>query len=171
VKKLKISGNGWVFGDNVDTDQIIATQYLILPLEQMKKHTLEIVSEEFAKKAKEGDIVVGGKNFGCGSSREQAPQVLKDLGIKCIVAESFARIFFRNCINIGLPVIQIIDINKKIKTGDVLEVDFKNGVLANTSDNKKYNFNSLPTFLMEIINDGGLIENINRTLQFGESNK
>jgi 3-isopropylmalate/(R)-2-methylmalate dehydratase small subunit len=130
----------------------------------MKKLTLEIVSEEFANKAKEGDIVAGGKNFGCGSSREQAPQVLKDLGIKCVIADSFARIFFRNCINIGLPVIQIKDINNKIKTGDLLEVDFEKGNLINTSDNKEYRFNSLPSFLMDIINDGGLIENLNNKL-------
>lgn len=110
---MEINGKTWVFGDNIDTDQIIGTQYLILQIDDMKKHTLEIVSEDFAKTASQGDIIVGGKNFGCGSSREQAPQVLKELGLKCVIAEGFARIFYRNCINIGLPVIQIEGISKK----------------------------------------------------------
>jgi len=161
---MKIKGNAWIFGDSVDTDQIIATQYLILPMEQMKKHTLEIVDEEFACSVKNGDIVVGGKNFGCGSSREQAPQVLKELGVKCVVAEGFARIFYRNCINIGLPIIQIKDISQFIKKDDVIEIDLENGQLTNCQNGKTYSFNSLPGFLMEIINSGGLIESVNGKL-------
>lgn len=157
-----IKGRVWCFKNNIDTDQIIGTQYLILPIEEMKKYTFEVVDRNFANEVKAGDIIVAGKNFGCGSSREQAPQVLKELGIKCIIAESFARIFFRNCINIGIPVIQIENIRELIKDGQIVEVNLEDGEMTNTFDNTIYTFNKLPDFLMEIINAGGLIESINK---------
>lgn len=109
---ISINGNIWKFGDNIDTDVIIATQYLVDDIDEMKMHTFESIDPDFAKKIKPGDIILGGKNFGCGSSRQQAVDVLKELGIAAIIAKSFARIFFRNSINLGLPVIEIEDIDR-----------------------------------------------------------
>jgi len=156
---MKFKGCAWVFGDNIDTDQIISTQYYILnDMREMAKHAMEVVMPSFAFSVKHGDILVAGKIFGCGSSREQAPQVLKELGISVIVADSFARIFFRNCINIGLPVFESFGISSKIKNGDILEVDISEGVLTNLTDGNVYSGLKLPNFLLEILKNGGLLE-------------
>ena len=120
---------------------------------------------EFPQKAQKGVILVGGKNFGCGSSREQAPLALKYSGVKCVVAESFARIFFRNAINIGLPVIECKGISTAVKTGDELAVDFEAGKVENLSNGKKFQVEKLPPFIIEILADGGLIENLRRKMK------
>ena len=152
-----IKGKVWKFGDYIDTDQIIATQYCILQdKKDMASHALEIANPDFAKQVNLGDVIVGGKNFGCGSSREQAPEVLKTLGVGAIIADSFARIFYRNCINLGLPIIECNGISEEVNQGDVLDVDVNKGIVK--KGDETFEGIKLPDFLMEIINDGGLIE-------------
>lgn len=149
-----ISGRTWKFGDNIDTDVIIPGKYLrTTDMSVFASHVMEGIDPEFSKKVRNGDIIVAGKNFGCGSSREQAPLALKYSGIACIVAESFARIFFRNAINVGLPIIEArIECNE----GDIIEIDLGNGIVRNNE--KDYPATKLPDFLREILADGGLVE-------------
>ena len=162
---MKIRGKAIKLGNNVDTDVILPGRYMILidPYE-LAKHALEGLDPAFPEKAKEGVILVGGKNFGCGSSREQAPLALKYAGVKCVLAESFARIFFRNAINIGLPVTECKGISGAVETGDELAVDFEDGKVENVSNGKKFQAEKLPSFILEILSDGGLIENLRRRL-------
>ena len=149
------------FHNDLDTDQIIASQYLLLPnLEEMKEHTFESLDPDFPKKVKPGDFVVGGENFGCGSSREQAPGVLKALGVQAVVAKSFARIFYRNAINIGLPVIVCKDLPDDVKTGDTMELSMSDGTAH--ANGKTYSCTKLPEYMQNILNQGGLIGNDNR---------
>jgi len=149
-----ISGRAWKFGDNIDTDVIIPGKYLrTTELSVFAAHVMEGIDPEFSKKVKKGDVIVAGKNFGCGSSREQAPLALKHAGIACVVAESFARIFFRNAINVGLPIVEAkIDCEK----GDVIEIDLEKGLVKNKD--KEYHGIRLPDFLLEILADSGLVE-------------
>ena len=149
------------FHNDLDTDQIIASQYLLLPnLEEMKEHTFESLDPDFPKKVKPGDFVVGGENFGCGSSREQAPGVLKALGVQAVVAKSFARIFYRNAINIGLPVIVCKDRPDDVKTGDTMELSMSDGTAH--ANGKTYSCTKLPEYMQNILNQGGLIASLNR---------
>jgi 3-isopropylmalate/(R)-2-methylmalate dehydratase small subunit len=162
----KMKAPAIVFGNNIDTDVILPGKYLILvDPNELGKHALESLDKEFVAKAKGGVILVGGKNFGCGSSREQAPLALKYSGVKCVIGESFARIFFRNAINIGLPVIECKGISTAVKTGDVLAVDFEAGKIENTSNGKKFQVDKLPPFILEILADGGLIDNLRRKMK------
>ena len=155
-----IKGKVWKFGDAIDTDIIIPARYLILPLDEMKHKTFEPVRPEFAGEVGSGDVIVAGKNFGCGSSREQAPAVLKELGISAIVAVSFARIFFRNAINLGIPLVECEGIQDDVEEGETLEIDFSTGKLRLPQKDKRYAGSKLPDFLLEIINDGGLIPHL-----------
>ncbi len=149
----RISGRVWKFGDNVDTDVIIPGKYLrTTDMSVFASHVMEGIDPQFSKKVQKGDIIVAGKNFGCGSSREQAPLALKHAGIACIVAESFARIFFRNAINVGLP---IIEANIDCEEEDIIEIDFENGDVKNKE--KNFKGTRLPDFLREILVDGGLV--------------
>lgn len=152
----EISGRVWKFGENIDTDVIIPGKYLrTTDLNVFAAHAMEGIDPQFSRKVKKGDIIVAGKNFGCGSSREQAPLALKHAGISCVVAESFARIFFRNAINVGLPIIEAkIDCDE----GDTIEVDLEKGMVKNTANGKTYPGTKLPGFLREILADGGLVE-------------
>ncbi len=153
-------GKVWKFGNNVDTDQIISSQYLLLPtIEEMKGYTFESLNPDFANMFNQGDIIVGGYNFGCGSSREQAPRVLKALGTSAVIARSFARIFFRNSINIGLPLILCDELYDDVKEGDELSLSFEQGEI--THNGKTYTFHKFPEHLMKIMECGGLIEYIN----------
>ena len=152
-----ISGKVWKFGDGLDTDIIIPARYLILPLEEMKHKAMEPLNPEFAAKVNEGDIIVAGKNFGCGSSREQAPAVLKSLGIRAIVAVTFARIFFRNAINLGIPVLECGEIYEQVNEGDVIEISPLNGKIRIPDKDMEFSGSTLPDFLLEIIDHGGLI--------------
>jgi len=162
----KIKAPAIVFGNNIDTDVILPGKYLILvDPNELGKHALESLDTEFVAKAKGGVILVGGKNFGCGSSREQAPLALKYSGVKCVIAESFARIFFRNAINIGLPVVECKGIWEAVETGDELTVDFNKGEVRNTSKGKTLRATKLPAFILEILSDGGLIENLQKRLK------
>jgi len=152
-------GKIWKFGNNVDTDQIISSQYLLLPtIEEMKGYTFESLAPDFAKTFKQGDIIVGGYNFGCGSSREQAPLVLKALGTAAVIARSVARIFFRNSINIGLPLVICDDLYDDVKEGDELNVSFERGEIV--CNGKTYIFHQFPEHLLKIMKHGGLIEYI-----------
>ncbi len=162
---MKIKGPAIKFGNNVDTDVILPGKYLILvDHDELAKHALESLDPDFPEKAKNGVVLVGGKNFGCGSSREQAPLALKYAGVKCVLADSFARIFFRNAINIGLPVIECKGISAAVETGDELAVDFEAGKIENISKGRKFKVDKLPPFIIEILVDGGLIENLRRRI-------
>ena len=153
----------WKFHNDVDTDQIIASQYLLLPdIEAMKQYTFESLDPDFSKKVQPGDLIVAGENFGCGSSREQAPSVLKALGIKAVIAKSFARIFYRNSINIGLPIIECPEAAKAIEAGDEVEVDFDSGIITDKTKNTSYQGQAFPPFMQKIIDCEGLVNYINQ---------
>jgi len=153
-------GQAWKFGDNIDTDQIIPSQYLVLPtIQDMAKHTMEPQNPDFSKAFQTGDILVGEVNFGCGSSREQAPLVLKELGVRVIIALDFARIFFRNCINNGILPIEH-PCAKEISDKDQLTIDLSKGEIHNQTTGKTYLFNKIEGYLAEILNAGGLSEYI-----------
>lgn len=149
------------FHTDVDTDQIIASQYLLFPtIDEMKEHTFESLDTDFAKSVQPGDFVVACENFGCGSSREQAPAVLKALGIKAVIAKSFARIFYRNAINIGLPVIVCKDLYDSVKANDEMELNLESGLIE--SNGKTFKCTKLPAKMQSILNDGGLIASLNK---------
>ena len=153
-----IKGTAYKFGHNVDTDQIIPAQYLVTTdAKELAKHCMEIADADFPKKAKPGDVLVAGRNFGCGSSREHAPLAIKGMGLGLVIAESFARIFFRNCINIGMPILECPAAAQEIKAGDQLEVDLDKGLIKNITQNKSYTAQAFPDFMQQIINAGGLM--------------
>jgi len=153
-------------GNDVNTDLIIPGKYLtILDSDELAKHAMEGLDPEFAAKAKEGVIIAAGRNFGCGSSREQAPIALKYAGVKCILAESFARIFYRNAINIGLPVLESADVLSRVTSGDQLLIDLADGKIVNLSKNESFQALKLPDFVLEIIEDGGLIEHLKKRMR------
>jgi 3-isopropylmalate/(R)-2-methylmalate dehydratase small subunit len=151
-------GKAWKYGDNVNTDVIFAGKYTytIMPPEDMAKHALEDLDPQFAKNVKPGDVIVAGKNFGCGSSREQAAACLKYAGVQAVVAKSFARIYYRNAINLGLPVLQSPEAADALQTGDEVEVDFAAGKIR--SGGREYGFPPYPPAVLGIIEAGGLIE-------------
>ena len=154
-------GTIFKFHNDLDTDQIIASQYLLLPnIEEMKVHTFESLDPDFPEKVKPGDFVVGGENFGCGSSREQAPSVLKALGVEAVIAKSFARIFYRNAINIGLPVIVCKELPDHVETGDTMELSMGEGVVR--TGGVTYPCTKLPEYMQNILNQGGLIASLNK---------
>jgi 3-isopropylmalate/(R)-2-methylmalate dehydratase small subunit len=157
-----IRGRIWKLGDAVDTDIIIPARYLVLPLEEMKEKTMEPLRPGFAKEFEEGGIIVAGRNFGCGSSREQAPAVLKGLGVSAVVADSFARIFFRNAINLGLPLVECAGISEEVEEGEMVEVDLARGKVFLLARRTTLQGSTLPDFLLEIIEDGGLIPNLTK---------
>jgi 3-isopropylmalate/(R)-2-methylmalate dehydratase small subunit len=163
---LTIYGKAIKFGDNVDTDVILPGKYLTLmdPTE-LAKHAMEGLDPSFTRKVRDGAIIVAGKNFGCGSSREQAPLALKHAGVECVLAESFARIFYRNAITIGLPVLECPRVSIEVREGDELVVDVKAGEVKNKSKNLTLKATQLPEFIMEILNDGGLIEHLRRRIE------
>ncbi|MEA1906282.1 MAG: 3-isopropylmalate dehydratase small subunit [Euryarchaeota archaeon] len=157
-----IKGRVWKFSDNVDTDQIIPAKYLVTgDRRELAKHAFENVRPEFADDVREGDIIVGGKNFGSGSSREHAPRALLGAGITCVIAPSFARIFYRNSINIGLP---LVECAVDAEDGGIIAVDFEDGKVVNADTGDVYTFPPLPDFLMKLL-DVGLIENTKRKLK------
>ncbi len=154
---IKLPSNVWKFGNDIDTDAIIPGKYLTINKpEELAKHAFEGVRPEFASGVKDGDIIVAGFNFGCGSSREHAPLALRGAKVKCIIASSFARIFFRNSINIGLPLLECADTDK-IEEGDHIEVDFESGIITNTTKHETYQATPLPDFVRGIVEAGGLI--------------
>lgn len=155
---MKIKGKVIKYGDNVDTDVIIPARYLnTSDPKELASHCMEDIDKTFVKRVVKGDIMVAGNNFGCGSSREHAPLAIKESGIACVVAKSFARIFYRNAINIGLA---IIEFESDISEGDSLEIDFDNGIINNLTKKKSGNFPPFPEFLQNIINKGGLLKSL-----------
>ncbi|MCW4011068.1 MAG: 3-isopropylmalate dehydratase small subunit [Candidatus Bathyarchaeota archaeon] len=160
-----VNGKAVKFGNNIDTDVILPGKWLsLIDPKELAKHAMEGLDSEFPQKAAEGVIVVGAKNFGCGSSREQAPLALKYAGVQCVLAESFARIFYRNSINIGLPVIECKGISNAVSDGDELSVDLEAGKIENVTKKQTLQGTKLPPFIMEILSDGGLIENLRKKM-------
>jgi 3-isopropylmalate dehydratase small subunit len=154
MKEL-LKGRAWTFGDNVDTDQIIPAEYLVtMDNDELAGHAFENALPEFAKKVSAGDIIVAGRNFGCGSSREHAPRALMGAGVSCVVAKSFARIFYRNAINIGLP---LVEADLDAAKGDVIVVNLKSGVARNETRRMETKFKGYPPFVMMLIKKGGLV--------------
>ena len=155
---MNINGNVWKYGDNIDTDVIIPARYLNMSTpEELAQHCMEDIDLSFVGNVQKGDIVVGGDNFGCGSSREHAPLALKGAGISCVIANSFARIFYRNAINIGLPILECPEAVVETEQGDELTVDLTAGIIANGRTGKTYRTSPLPGFVMKIVEAGGLV--------------
>ncbi len=151
------------YGDNVDTDVIIPARYLnSSEPKELAAHCMEDIDREFVDKVREGDIIVADKNFGCGSSREHAPIAIKAAGVSCVIAETFARIFYRNAINIGLPIIECPEASKGIEAGDEVEVDFDTGVITNKTKGTTFQGQAFPSFMQKIIDCEGLVNYINR---------
>jgi 3-isopropylmalate/(R)-2-methylmalate dehydratase small subunit len=160
---MKSCGNVFKYGDNVDTDVIIPARYLNATKgEELAKHCMEDIDKDFINRVHKGDIMVAGKNFGCGSSREHAPLAIKCAGVSCVIAETFARIFYRNAINIGLPIIECPKAAKSIEAGDVVEIDFDSGIITNKTKNETYQGQAFPPFMQKIIEAGGLVNYINQ---------
>jgi len=161
-----IKGKIWKFKDNIDTDVIIPARYLnTSDPKELALHCMEDYDSEFVKKMDQGDIIVAGRNFGCGSSREHAPIALKAAGISCVIAPSFGRIFFRNAINIGLPIFESEEITDQCSEGDLLEIDTTKGTINNLSKDKVYKTNLLPEFIQKLISAGGLREYVKEELE------
>ena len=155
---MAYKGRAHKFGDDINTDEIIPARYLHTTDKlELAKHCMEDADKDFAKKVKPGDIMVAGKNFGCGSSREHAPIAIKACGVSCVIAESFARIFFRNSINIGLSIIESKDASGEIKNGDIVSVDTDRGIIKNLKTKKKYGIEKYPPFMQKIVKAGGLM--------------
>ncbi len=159
---MKAKGHVFKYKDNVDTDVIIPARYLnSSDPKELATHCMEDIDKEFVNKVKAGDIIVAEKNFGCGSSREHAPIAIKASGVSCVIAETFARIFYRNAINIGLPIIECKEASQSIQAGDEVEIDFDSGIITNLTKNEKYQGQAFPEFMQKIIRSEGLINYIN----------
>ncbi|MGE5472821.1 MAG: 3-isopropylmalate dehydratase small subunit [Ignavibacteriales bacterium] len=157
----KVHGKAIKYGDNIDTDVIIPARYLnTSESKELAQHCMEDIDKEFVKRVQPGDIIAAGRNFGCGSSREHAPIAIKASGISCVIAETFARIFYRNSINIGLPIIECAEAAKDILEGELIEVIFETGEIINKTKNKKYQAAAFPEFMQAIIASDGLINYI-----------
>jgi 3-isopropylmalate/(R)-2-methylmalate dehydratase small subunit len=155
---MKLQGKVWKYGDNIDTDVIIPARYLVTTDPQaLAAHCMEDIDAAFASQVQPGDIIVGGTNFGCGSSREHAPISIKGAGVSCIIAESFARIFFRNAINIGLPILESPQAARDAQKGDTLSVDLAAGIITNERTGQTYQASPYPPVVLAIINAGGLV--------------
>ena len=158
----QFKGKVWVLGDDIDTDIIIPTEYLALPtVEDMKQYGFSPLRPELAGQIGEGDIIVAGSNFGCGSSREHAPLCLKTAGVSCVIAETFARIFYRNAINIGLPIIECPEAAKAIEAGDEVEIDFDSGKIYDRTKGTEFKGQPFPEFMQKLIAAGGLVKYTN----------
>ncbi len=155
---MKLRGQVWKYGDNVDTDAIIPARYLnVSTPEELAEHCMEGIDATFAGSVRRGDVIIGGENFGCGSSREHAPLAIKGSGVSCVVAKSFARIFYRNAINIGLPILECPEAAGQAERGDELTVDLRKGTIANERAGATYRTSAFPDFLLAVIDAGGLV--------------
>lgn len=155
---MKAQGYAFKFGDNVDTDVIIPARYLnTFDHKELAAHCMEDIDGDFVNKVKPGDLIVAGKNFGCGSSREHAPIAIKETGVSCVIAEDFARIFYRNSINIGMPILECKDASEKIEAGDEISIDFDSGIIKNITKDETYQAEPFPEFIKAIIKSGGLM--------------
>ena len=162
---MKFTGTSIKYGDNVDTDVIIPARYLnTIDKKELASHCMEDIDKEFTKKVKVGDIMIAGNNFGCGSSREHAPLAIKESGISVVIAKSFARIFYRNSINIGLAIVECEEAVDGISDGDLVEADLDEGVIYNKTTGKSFKTQPFPTFIQEIIQNGGLVPSVQKGL-------
>jgi len=160
---MKATGSVFKYGDNIDTDVIIPARYLnSSDPKELALHCMEDIDKEFIHKVRAGDVIVANKNFGCGSSREHAPLAIKSAGISCVIAETFARIFYRNALNIGLPIIECEAAAKGIQAGDIVEIDFDSGMIYNKTTGEEYQGVPFPPFMQELIHAGGLVNYINK---------
>ena len=160
---MKLKGKAWKFGADIDTDAIIPAKHLnTTDYKELAKHCMEDADPNFIKKMKNGDIIVADKNFGCGSSREHAPISIKAAGISCVIAKSFARIFYRNSFNMGLPIFESADASEKIKEGDEIKINPSTGVINNLTKKEKYQAKPIPPFMQELINAGGLMNYVKK---------
>lgn len=158
---MEIKGRAWKFGDDINTDLIIPGRYLNASNPQeLARHCMEDADPKFIKKITKGDLIVAGKNFGCGSSREHAPIAIKAAGLSCVIAKSFARIFYRNAFNVGLPIFESEEAVNNIKDGDTVEVNWDTGEIVNITSGRQFKSQPIPLFLQEIIRDGGLMKHI-----------
>ena len=163
-----VSGRAHVHGDNVDTDVIIPARYLaITDKKELAQHCMEDIDPQFVEKVQVDDIIVGGQNFGCGSSREHAPMVIKESGVSCVIAASFARIFYRNAINIGLPILECLQASERVTAGDQLQIDFDTGTIYNLTKDESYASAPFPDFIKDIIAAGGLLPAIRARQEYG----
>jgi 3-isopropylmalate/(R)-2-methylmalate dehydratase small subunit len=161
-----VKGTAWRFGDDVDTDAIIPARYLnTIDPQELARHCMEDADATFAQRVKPGDIIVAGKNFGCGSSREHAPLAIKAAGVACVIAAGFARIFYRNAFNIGLPILESPEAAAATQSGDELEVDIGTGEIRNLTRGQLFHAHPIPPFMQELIKDGGLIKHVARQLK------
>ena len=159
---MQLNGTVIKYGDNVDTDVIIPARYLnSSDPDELATHCMEDIDKDFVENVQKGDIIVAEKNFGCGSSREHAPISIKAAGVRCVIAETFARIFYRNAINIGLPIIECKEASENIEAGDEVEIDFDSGVIVNKTKNQSYQGQAFPEFMQKIIKAEGLMNYIN----------
>lgn len=160
---MSYKGRAYKFGSDINTDEIIPARYLnTIDKAELAKHCMEDADKDFAAKVKPGDIIVAGKNFGCGSSREHAPISIKAAGVSCVIAENFARIFFRNAINIGLPIIESKEAAQSIKEGDMVEVDIRSGVIKDKTTSSTFKIERYPSFMQRIVDAGGLMESLKK---------
>ena len=160
---MKTNGRVHKYGDNIDTDVIIPARYLnTADHKELASHCMEDIDKDFVKKVKDGDIIVGGANFGCGSSREHAPIAIKNSGVSCVIASTFARIFFRNSINIGLAILECPEASEKIENGDEVSIDFDTGVITNLTKNETYKAEPFPEFVKKIIDADGLLNSLKK---------
>jgi len=165
-----LAGKVWKYGDNVDTDAIIPARYLnVSETEELARHCMEDIDATFAGGVQPGDIIIAGENFGCGSSREHAPLAIKGAGVSCVVAENFARIFYRNAINVGLPILECAEAVEEMESGDRLAVDLVDGVITNERTGRTYQTSPFPAFILEIIQAGGLVPYTRRRIEQGKS--
>ncbi|RLD99870.1 MAG: 3-isopropylmalate dehydratase small subunit [Aquificota bacterium] len=165
---MMIRGKAWKFGDHIDTDVIIPARYLnTSDPGELARHCMEDADPEFAGKVHPGDIIVAGENFGCGSSREHAPIAIKAAGVACVVAKSFARIFYRNAFNTGLPIVECPEGVEAIQEGDEVEVDLERGVVRDITKGEEYPFAPIPSFIQELLSKGGLLEYVKERMKAG----
>ncbi len=164
-----LKGKGWKFGKDIDTDAIIPARYLnTSDPKELAKHCMEDSDPEFIQKMNKGDIIIADKNFGCGSSREHAPIAIKEAGVSCVIAKTFARIFYRNSFNMGLPIFECVEASEKINTGDIVEVNSNLGIIKNITKNQTYKTQAIPPFMQELLDDGGLISHIKKKISRNE---
>ncbi len=168
MQKANINGKVWRFGKDIDTDLIIAARYLNTSVpEELAKHVMEDADPEFVNKMSVGDVIVADENFGCGSSREHAPIALKAAGVAAVVAPTFARIFYRNAFNMGLPIFELPEASE-INEGDTISIDMDKGTITNETTNKTYNFTPIPPFMQELIDAGGLMSFAKKEIEEGK---
>ncbi|MFT7859637.1 MAG: 3-isopropylmalate dehydratase small subunit [Sulfurimonas sp.] len=168
MQKANINGKVWRFGKDIDTDLIIAARYLNTSVpEELAKHVMEDADPEFVNKMSVGDVIVADENFGCGSSREHAPIALKAAGVAAVIAPTFARIFYRNAFNMGLPIFELPEA-REINEGDTITVDMDNGTITNQTQGKTYNFTPIPPFMQELIDAGGLMNFAKKEVEEGK---